>query len=552
MYIDESTGCKVIDLGDNWKFSFSDTDNSVQNFEDYIDEIGWRYEDSAVRKIFDESVYAKMDITAILRNHPNYVDYLKGIVILADISRDIDTYVTGQFYDWLSKKAREICNGNGWDTYRMSNIVYYLAGINEQTITSDYAINALEDLFKIEDFGLQKLHVHRGQKRSKIVGKFCRMIGVDKFEDFSKMFAMYGDAINPDTVKLPTLITTNANDFVRMSDGAGGWRSCHNPDKSAYSGCNCSGGISHALDDTSIIMYTVKESCNGNYQIAKKVDRCVFFAGRNSEGEIKWFIQSKVYPDGTEQKSEEFRRIFQKVLSECMGIPNLWKKGNMSDDWARISSSEYSTAYPDFEYCDRNIIVPFHPSDVSTEDFQRIYVGARPICVECGCRHDYKDEINCCHYFGGKTCDNCGADLDSDEDVRYSSFHGAYGCEQCMSWCEVADDYFFEEDDWELVENINEYVPVCYMEYHSEDFQRCEECGDWLFIGSYGWYARHNTGYMVDADGNYYCNSCGEDVLYPCADCGELYRSEDMTEIDGEYYCEYCADRHDDHSTAIA
>ena len=337
-----------------------ETDYSVQNFEDYIDEIGWRYEDFAVRKIFSENHIVKADINDLLSKHPNYVENLKGVVVRADYTREIDTYSASKFYNWMSRKAREICDEHGWDRYLMDDITYYLAAVHTQTMENDYAIERLESLFaNTEEFGLQKLHVHKGQKRSKIVGKFCRMFGIDKFEEFPQMFAKYGDAINPLKVKLTTLITTNTNDFVRMSDGTGGWRSCHNPDKSAYEGCNCSGGISHALDETSIIMYTVPEYCTGNYQTAKKVDRCVFFAGRNSEGEIKWFVQSKVYPDGTEQKSEEFRTIFQKVLSECMGIPNLWKKGSMSDDWARISSDDYSTAYPDFEYCDRNIIVPF-------------------------------------------------------------------------------------------------------------------------------------------------------------------------------------------------
>ena len=541
---------RTIDLGHNCKMIPADTDNSVQYFEQYIGDIGWRYEDFAVRKIATENYYVKEQINALLRHHPNWVEEMKAVVLTAEFSRKADLQVASLFSRWLFRRARAVAEAKGVSTYLMDDIIFYLTEEYTQFMEDNYSTKRLETCFASESgekLGLQKLHVHAGQKRSRIVGKFCKMLGIDKDAEYKAQYDKYCEAINPLKIPRPVIISTNFNDFVRMSDGAGDrpWRSCHNPDKSAYEGCNCSGGISHALDTTSIIMYTVSDASKTPFATAKKVDRCVFFAGRNSEGEIAWFVQSKVYPDGTEQKSEEFRTIFQKVLSECMGIHNLWVKGKIGDSWASIWNGDYSTAYPDFDYQDRNLIVPFYPSGADTSLFEGIEVGAEPICVECGEGHDYKDQINCCHHFNAWGCPHCSTVYENSEDHQYySEFHGEYGCDECMRWCSFADDYFYNDEEWAYVKNIDEEIPVEYMEHYNRKFAQCEECGDWLYISD--GYVYHNDGFYTDADGNVFCNDCAEEVLTYCEDCGEYYRTEDMVEINGEYYCESCAEKHDD------
>lgn len=113
-----------------------------------------------------------------------------------------------------------------------------------------------------------------------------------------------------------------------------------------------------------------------------------------------------------------------------------------------------------------------------------------------------------------------------------------------MRWCSFADDYFYNDEEWAYVKNIDEEIPVEYMEHYNRKFAQCEECGDWLYISD--GYVYHNDGFYTDADGNVFCNDCAEEVLTYCEDCGEYYRTEDMVEINGEYYCESCAEKHDD------
>lgn len=522
-----------------------DYSNSIKNFENYIGNIGWEYNHFAIEKIFEESLEAKENILNVLRKHPKFDEEKQAIVFSADFCRDVDHYTCRQFRNWMERiiefrqDAAELTYTNA---SCLKDIIYYLAGSSYQFMTDEYSIDRINSICQENtELGLTKFKVHLQQKRSRLVGKFCKAIGLDKEPEYQQRFAQYGDAINPLKVGRFTVISVNPADFVMMSNGTS-WRSCHNPDKETYSGCNCSGGISHALDKSSIIMYTVHPDYVGDLQMAKKVDRCVFFV----DEDLQHFVQSKVYPDGTEQKSSEFREIFQMVWSQCTGQPNLWTKKSLGDSvWDTIRCGSGSTAYPDFNYCGRNIIVHFFPSGADEDNFKTIYVGSRPICVECGSRHDIEDQINCCTYFSSFHCPNCGEDWQDEDDLYYSSFHDAYGCPECMSWNSWCEDYFWDNDDTEYVENIGEYIPVCYMEYHDEDFVRCEECGDWIYIG----YKERYEYYETD-DGEFFCKDCSDSVEY-CADCGSCYRIEDMVEINGEYYCGSCAEDHEEDSDSI-
>ena len=514
--------------------------SSILNFESHIGNIGWSYTHRAVQRIFERSYSQKEHILAVLRKHPNYVEEKQAIVFSADYQRDVDWEGVYDFTQWCSRKAQALYSERFPDEdiyahnslyWSLGTFVSYLADSTDQFLSDEYKLEWMNDFCaNNEKLELKKLKFHRGQKRSRVVGKFCRMFGIDKFDDFDAMFAMYGDSINPMTIQRFTVISVNPADFLMMSNGTS-WSSCHNPDKETYSGCNCSGGISHALDRSSIIMYTVHPNYQGDLQNAGKVDRCIFFVDEN----LEHFVQSKVYPDGSSQKSNEFREIFQKIWSDCTGKPNLWTK---SKDSSRdfITSGDGATAYPDFLYEDRNIIVHFYLSSANTENFKRIYAGARPMCVECGCEHDYKDEINCCTRYGNY-CENCDSQLDGDYTYEvFSEFHDARGCNDCMYYNDWCNDWFYNSDDTEWVPSVREYIPTCYLEW-SDDFERCEECGDWVYVGGY-----EGEDYVEDADYNIYCIHCGEDMLRECADCGKLYDKDIMYYYKGEWYCEACFD----------
>jgi len=521
----------------------TDYSNSIKNFEDYIGNIGWNYTDNAVRKIFGESRLQKEHILNVLRNHPNFVEEKQAIVFSADYEREPDNKQIYRFQRWLDNKVVEVARSKDIVfTYVLSDIVRYLFWDNSQFMTDEYPINNINELCKnFSELGLEKFKVHMNQKRSRVVGKFCRMFGVDQCEGYEQEFAKFGDALNPLKVSRYTVISVNPADFVMMSNGTS-WRSCHNPDKETYSGCNCSGGISHALDTSSIIMYTVHPDYEGDLQMAPKVDRCVFFVDEKHNH----FVQSKVYPDGSQQKSDEFREIFQMVWSQCTGEPNLWKCERGTDD-SIIQLGYNATCYPDFDCCGRNIIVHFYQSGADKETFELIEAGAEPICVECGCNHSIKDEINCCTYYSGFRCPNCGTEWDDEDDLVYSEFHMETGCPDCMIWNNFCDDYFYYTDEMVWVENIRTEVPRCYIEENWDKFAECAECGEIVYTGnSYYWSSRGDGYYFDEHNQEYYCNSCFNDAFEECADCGEYFRREDMVEgADGYFYCEDCAENLD-------
>lgn len=507
-------------------------ERTVDNIADYIGDIGWTYERFALEEIVDTSLERKAKILDVMRNHPNFDEESNGIVFTADYVRQPDSYTCYEFRRWAENRIYQTYDEDD-SRFTYSDILWCLTTSDTQFLSANEADDIDRAISSHNLEKLQKFKPHAGQKRSRLVGKFLRTLGIDKFDDFEQRFAQYADAINPLKIARHTVISVNARDFIGMSDGVS-WGSCHNPNKEDYSGCNCSGGISHALDKVSIIMYTVSADYTGDLQCAKKVDRCIFYTDEN----MTHFIQSKVYPSGTQEKCDEFREIFQQVFSDCLGVPNLWKKKNPDNYWDVIGGNSDSTVYPDWESVSRNHITMFYQSSADESTFEKIWVGAAPICVTCGYEHEYKGEISCCYPWDNKRCENCGDSINEDEEC-YSEFHRAYGCEHCMTYNSWCDDWFWDSDDTEPVRigRYTEYIPVCYME-DSDKFVQCYDCGEWIYLP--------DGEYYVDHYGDYYCDSCGSCSLEQCDDCGEFYDMDDIVEIGGRHYCEHCADCHKD------
>lgn len=110
--------------------------------------------------------------------------------------------------------------------------------------------------------------------------------------------------------------------------------------------------------------------------------------------------------------------------------------------------------------------------------------------------------IDCAHDYGFEQCEHCGEWHNADDSVVVD---GRYGISiYCSDVC--------AENDGN---------------------ERCCECGDW----------HDDMDDYTDADGDHYCESCAENVLVSCYECGELVREDRAEYIDGDYYCENCAGR---------
>jgi len=366
-----------------------------------------------------------------------------------------------------------------------------------------------------------------GQKVSRIVNKICKSIGLDKHSDYNREFAKYSDAINPLTIKRHTVLSCHPVDYLTMSFG-NSWASCHTIDKKNrrempddYSGCYSSGTLSYMLDGSSFVYYTVDKEYNGNeLELQDKINRNMFHMGEDK------LIQARVYPQSTDGETgiyRQIREIAQKVISDCLEVPNMWKNVKGTSECGSMIYS-YGTHYRDyksFEYCN----VSYLKGD--TEDINRngIKVGHNPICVNCGDNYDWAEAVECegCHN-GEHKCHDCGYSYETD-DMHYIDGH--WYCNDCCFYCEYHEEYEIGESTY-----VEGFGRVCDDSLYIGEFYECEYCNEWHYTES-----RHDE-HIETEDGTHFC--CADHALnggYEATDDGYWYPEDEF------HYCEHC-DRH--------
>lgn len=513
----------------------------LNNMMKLLDEYDYNYTTTALNKIIDTWAEQKADLIQLFKKHPNYVEGKFMIAFNSDWNRKIDTMGSRRFTAWIRDNMETI----------KANLPEYINELTEKE-AKELEYSSPESFRENYPFGhqadfiychsdmiahqfLDKLHVERfnsidpsmrfaeGQKMSRAVNKICHWLGIDKLPDYNKEFAKYADSVNPLKIVRHTIISINPIDYLTMSFG-NSWASCHTIDKenlrgmpNSYEGQYSSGTISYMLDKVSMVFYTVSADYNGDdYFFEPKINRNMFHYGEDK------LVQGRVYPQSNDNNADniykDIREIVQKVISDCLGIPNYWstKKGPGAICpyvW------EAGTNYPDFRYYE-NCCISF-PKD-RPENVNRMTIGHAPICIECGNEHDNTENINCCS--NKYTCQDCGCILDED-DVYWVD--GEAYCSECVSYCERCGSYE-RNCNGEWVESDSAwYCYDCLDEY----FVRCADCGGWL--------RREDA--IVIYDGNCVCEDCLDNYSW-CDKCEEYYPN-DMIHFDDdldEYFCEDC------------
>lgn len=411
-----------------------------------------------------------------------------------------------------------------------------------------------------------------GQALTKYIGKICRNIGADKFVDIQdKSFtdehgvwhekkvdmgynhyrALLGDAMACKTFKDDVYISINAVDYLTMSL-LYGTASCHTIDKEnirnvedrshVYSGCNSSGTVSDAIDNVSIVMYTIKRDGNkvrnrigkeadpnGPIFRATKMRRMMLYLGEDK------LCCSRLYPDGRDGGdvtfADQFRNIAQKVISDCLSVDNMWtlNRGSMPE----VSLGSDATCYPDWQHC----------SDVSTSylrsingllNYKGITVGHEPICLCCGNYHDTADNIICeeCHDRYDYHCERCGDGFNSDDwdwiETEDGHYYCCYECAENDGYVQCEGGYWYPEDECFQDSYDDEW-------YHSDDYISVDD-GEYKFYDSYN---AESYGCVYDEfEGEWTYND--RDYLVEDAATGEWFIKEwayDYVETDdGKYY----------------
>ena len=390
----------------------------------------------------------------------------------------------------------------------------------------DLKVSLADERFvKIINLNFPEVKAVVGQKVSRIINKLCGILGINKEEDYNREFAKFADAINPLKITRHTILSCHPIDYLTMSFG-NSWASCHTIDKDNkrnmpdnYSGCYSSGTLSYMLDESSFVFYTVESKYNGNeYELQDKVNRNMFHIGEDK------IVQARIYPqcnDGEDGLYKQFREIAQKVIAECLGVPNLWKnvKGVYECGNAIRSYGTHYRDYRNFSSCNVSYLKYDNTEDVNTN---KIEVGHNPICPTCGYEHSYEECIECEDCWDGsarRTCNCCGS-VDNEEDMYY--IDGEWYCCDCTFYCEYHDAREVGGDDSIYVED---YGYVCEHAFSNGDFFICEHCDR----------TYHIDDCITTVDGNTYC--CERHAMnddYIKISNGEWYHIDDL------HYCEDC------------
>ena len=492
-----------------------------QKWQQVLYNRNYDYTEYATEEIFSQFLERKGKLIELFSKHPKWNPEKLMIQFDTTIERKIDTSTIRRFITiFLDSEIKK----------QLGLELYQALPIKEQKIT-DFIFNIETQFFSpdmdkfIEEVNEQNKNfmLRNNMKSSKAIGKICREMGWDKFENYNKEYAKLCDALNPIKVTRHTCLSLNPLDFLLMSNGSS-WTSCHYIDNCYEDpGCYSSGTISYMLDSTSFVFYTVDAEYDGDeIELEKKIQRQIF--AYNDE----CILQSRLYPQANDYGAEaiytDFRNVVQKIIADCLNKPNLWVKSK-SDVGEVVQHGYEATCYPDWRYGDLCSISTL--KDRTSTLQRKIVVGSKPICIECGNSHSIERNISCC--YSCYSCNSCGEGL-SESEARFDRWGNPY-CEDCSIYCEHCD-YYVPRSNSIYIEGIQDHV--------------CEECAD-RFYYSCEWCGEyHNKDEMtVTKEGEVFCENCSE-RWFVCDECGFLHSVEYQYTLEDDVYngkyCEKCFD----------
>ena len=532
----------------------------IDEIKDVLSDYGWE-PGSGVDKIVDTWWENKgRKFTEMFGVHPNYVKG-KFMVVLKnqDFIGDVDIDEIYRFREYIRHCLLELNKDNGgthlicdttkWESVYVNEEIFNLiVGIEKiydlVTDSPDGNVITKEIADEVNEFN-PDFRANGGQKVSRLIRKICVKYGIDKCENFNSKYVKFADAINPLHVNRHVVFSWNPVDYLLMSNG-NSWASCHTIDKdnddTGYSGMYCGGTLSYLLDSVSPIFYSVDESYDGNeYELQPKINRCMFHLSDKKD----FFIQGRVYPqdnDGVNSEYKFIREIVQRIIAECWETPNYWLNVKGYEECAKHTYS-VGAHYRDYLYYSNcNVSYNKNIPDVK-EKAEKIKIGHRGICINCGREHTNTGFITCLSCAPEEyCCSDCGCALDN-EDERYY-YDGRYYCCDCVTYCECCCEYYPND----MVSYIDGYGNVCDdCLNNSGEFYTCEHCGEVFYcegdcvITEDGYdfcseYCAKEAGYVYVEDDGWYLK---EETEY-CSHC-DCYVLEDEYDYEKEM-CNYCAE----------
>lgn len=404
-----------------------------------------------------------------------------------------------------------------------------------------------------------ELKAHKGEKTVKFLCRVAHWYKLDNIKDIHKITAhdgvrekdygwnyqkvRLGEALAPKMYKQRVYISINPLDFWSMSIGHK-WTSCYSIDCSnllgnsqyEYQGCYSAGTTAYALDNTSVVMYTLPADYNGDTPWQEqKLRRCVF--NIIDDGTYNKFTMGVLYPDGRAggcndgeaSLVKQWRNIMQLVVTDCLGVKNQWtySYNNVSSE----AENDYYEGYIDIFHGGQYINTSYLKG--TPHNIRLIHIGECPICISCGREFETDEEpdnVMCeeCRDNEHETCAECGRRIDTEHyDFIYCEDNGNYYCDaECASndgveYCSDDDEYH-DRNNWVYCDYSNCYLHEDYVEMDDgtiyRDYNDAENDG--YVLCEEGWYREEDTCYCVDDELYHNIDECYE------GDDGNFYYSE--------------------------
>lgn len=398
----------------------------------------------------------KAQLIRLLRNHPNWVEEAKAVVLTFKEQRNLslDTYRSATRDFVLMLRCSSDKNYLTGD-YNLLNAVHEGGCFFANKVTEDcynYVVNRYPEEAKA-------IGIKVGQKMSRFMNKVYAYYGVDKHPLYNKLFAALSDSLNPLSVERTAVLSVNYPDFLLMSNG-NSWSNCHTiVPRDNYQGQHKAGCLSYATDSVTMLFYTIENpNFNRPYE-EKKVTRQVFFY---KDGLL---VQERLYPkthdrdDVSDVNSPvfQYRQIVQDIIAKCENDNSGWEE--VSSESFRITANSNTYMYHDWSNYWR-----FNSKLVDKGSVASIKVGGNSYCLKCGKQKTTEDRsrdeeatsLYCYDCDNIKICRDCGRKIDLRRDryfqtVNEDTGETEYYCSECTFWCAYHDRYEHRKDAEQVV-----------------------------------------------------------------------------------------------------
>lgn len=309
--------------------------------------------------------------------------------VLHDIGRKVSEKTSEQTFEQIKDLYVEYCQAHY--KYQLADIIRdYCVDLSEYTDSGYVKMVSKKTLEEfLETYPIYKrIHLHDGERLSKVLLRLLKLAECDKVcSDFERQFAIISDLVNQKGIDMQYCISVHPVDYLLMSYG-NSWRSCHMIDGGGWQ----NGAFSYMLDESTVEFYSyTKDTGFKSPHMIPKVRRNMVMLSPNR----KSILQSRLYPNNSEELRVQVRNFLQEQFALCLGEENNWTKLSRSTmDF--IETIDKSTHYKDYENSEYRTVFQHSSIKRNAKDEQQIItVGAIPFCLECGKENPDEEYFSC-------------------------------------------------------------------------------------------------------------------------------------------------------------